>query len=93
MQELARASVLAMDQELTAALASGQVLATSARLQRGDFEGFHGQALAANAGGSRQTALLREDGQQLFNAALPFGQPITRWRVRWPHRATSGWWR
>jgi hypothetical protein len=43
MQELARASVLAMDQELTAALAAGQVLSTSARLRHGDFEAFMGR--------------------------------------------------
>ncbi len=76
MQELARASVLAMDQELTAAIAAGRALATSARLRQGDFEGFHAQARAANAGTIRQTALLREDGQQLFNTVLLFGQPI-----------------
>jgi signal transduction histidine kinase len=76
MQELARASVLAMDQELTAALATGQALATSARLQKGDFEGFHAQALAANAGSSRNTAVVREDAQQLFNTVVPYGQAI-----------------
>ena len=76
MQELARASVLAMDQELTAATAAGQALSTSARLTQGDFEGFYQQSRAANAGTHRQTAVLREDGQQLFNTALPFGQPI-----------------
>jgi signal transduction histidine kinase len=76
MQELARASVLAMDQELTAALASGQALSTSARMRRGDFEGFYGQSRAANAGTHRETAVLREDGQQLFNTVVPFGQAI-----------------
>jgi hypothetical protein len=88
MQELARASVLAMDQELTAAMAAGQALSTSARLKQGNFEGFYGQARAANAGTHRETAVLREDGQQLFNTALPFGQalapplPGTRPRVQ-----------
>ncbi|CAH0170824.1 Sensor protein TorS [Massilia sp. Bi118] len=76
MQELARASVLAMDQELTAAIASGQALATSARLKQGDFEYFYRQARSANAGTSRETAVLREDGQQLFNTVVPYGQPI-----------------
>jgi signal transduction histidine kinase len=76
MQELARASVLAMDQELTAAVAAGQALSTSARLRRGDFEAFYGQARAANAGTRRETAVLREDGQQLLNTVLPFGQAI-----------------
>jgi signal transduction histidine kinase len=76
MQELARASVLAMDQELTAALASSRALATSARLQEGDFKGFYERARVSNAGTSQHTAVLREDGQQLFNTAMPFGQPI-----------------
>jgi signal transduction histidine kinase/CheY-like chemotaxis protein len=65
-----------MDQELTAALAAGQVLSTSARLRHGDFEAFYGQAIAANAGSKRHTAVLREDGQQLFNTVVPFGQPV-----------------
>jgi len=76
MQELARTSVLAMDQELTAAIATGRTLATSARLRSGDFEAFYAQARMANAGSTRQTAVLREDGQQLFNTVVPFGQPI-----------------
>jgi signal transduction histidine kinase len=76
MQELARASVLAMDQELTAAIAAGQALSTSARLTQGDFEGFYAQSRAANAGTHRETAVLREDGQQLFNTEVPFGQAI-----------------
>ena len=76
MQELARATVLSMDQEITAAVASAQVLATSARLRRGDLGGFYGQALAANAGSVRQTALLRPDGQQILTTYLPFGAPV-----------------
>jgi signal transduction histidine kinase len=75
MQELARASVLAMDQELTAAIAAGQALSTSTRLQEGDFASFYTQAQAANAGSARQTAVLLEDGRQLFNTAIPYGQP------------------
>jgi hypothetical protein len=76
MQELARATVLAMDQELTAAVASGQALATSVALHRGDFPTFYDQARAANAGSPRHTALLRPDAQQLFNTVLPYGEPI-----------------
>ena len=76
MQELARATVLAMDQELTAAIASGQALATSVALNRGDFPTFYAQARAANAGSPRHTALLRPDAQQLFNTVLPYGEAI-----------------
>jgi signal transduction histidine kinase/CheY-like chemotaxis protein len=88
MQELARATVLAMDQELTAAAASGQALATSMALYRGDFETFYAQARAANAGSPRNTALLRPDAQQMFNTVLPYGDAIreptalSRQRVR-----------
>jgi signal transduction histidine kinase len=76
MQELARAAVLAMDQELTAAIASAQALSTSIALHRGEFEVFYNQARAANAGSARNTALLRPDAQQLFNTVLPFGAAI-----------------
>ena len=88
MQELARATVLAMDQELTAAIASGRALSTSMALYRGDFDSFYGQARAANADGPRNTALLRADAQQMFNTILPYGEPIreptaaSRQRVR-----------
>jgi signal transduction histidine kinase/CheY-like chemotaxis protein len=75
MQELARATVLAMDQELTAAIASAQALSTSMALRRGDIETFYRQARAANAGSARNTALLRPDAQQLFNTLQPYGTP------------------
>jgi signal transduction histidine kinase len=75
MQQLARATVLAMDQELTAAIASAQALSTSMALGRGDVETFYRQARAANAGSARNTALLRPDAQQLFNTAQPYGTP------------------
>src|SRR5438067_8278500 len=76
MQEMARATVLTMDQEITAALGSAQALSTSALLARGDLAAFYGQVRAANAGSQRNSALLRDDGQQLFNTIVPFGTPI-----------------
>ncbi len=88
MQELARATVLTMDQELTAALASGQALTTSMSLFRGDFATFYSQAQGANAGSARHTVLLRADGTQVFNTARPYGVPsaeptaATRQQVR-----------
>lgn len=88
MQELARATVLAMDRELTAAVASGQALATSIPLRRGEFQSFYEQARTANAGSARNTALLRADAQQMFNTVLPYGEsireptPDSRRRVR-----------
>jgi signal transduction histidine kinase len=88
MQELARATVLTMDRELTAALASGQALTTSLALSRGDYATFYSQAARANAGSARHTVLLRADGTQVFNTSRPFGtvaaEPTadTRLRVR-----------
>ncbi|WP_051971587.1 ATP-binding protein [Massilia sp. 9096] len=76
MQEMARATVLTMDQEITAALASAQALSTSALLAHGDFEGFYAQARAADAGSKRHTALLRADARQVFTTLLPYGAPI-----------------
>jgi signal transduction histidine kinase len=88
MQELARATVLTMDQELTAALASGQALTTSLSLFRGDFATFYSQASTANAGSRRHTVLLRADGEEVFNTVRPYGAAVaepsaaTRLRVR-----------
>jgi len=76
MQEMARATVLTMDQEITAALAGAKALSTSSVLARGDIAGFHAQARSANAGTARQAALLDADGQQLMNTAVPYGTPI-----------------
>jgi signal transduction histidine kinase len=97
MQELARATVLTMDQELTAALASGQALTTSMALFRGDFATFYSQASNANAGSGRHTALLRADGGEVFNTVRPYGtatgepSAATRQRVRSVlDRATPG---
>ena len=88
MQELARATVLTMDREMTAALVSGQVLTTSLYLFRGDFATFYSQASNANAGSARHTILLRADGEQVFNTVRPYGAaagdppPAIRTRVR-----------
>ena len=88
MQELARATVLTMDREMTAALASGQALATSMNLFRGDFATFYTQAGNANAGSPRHTLLLRADGEQVFNTVRPYGAvagdppPAVRTEVR-----------
>src|SRR6059058_1590779 len=72
MQELARATVLSMDQEITAAQASAQALSTSSLLTHGDFAGFDAQSRAADAGSVRRSALLDADGRQLLNTAVPY---------------------
>jgi len=88
MQELARASVNAMDREMTFAMATARTLQTSRNLDEGNFEGFYAQANAANAGRDTHAALLDERGQQIFNTVRPWGtripapNPAARERVR-----------
>jgi signal transduction histidine kinase/ActR/RegA family two-component response regulator len=77
MQELARATVLIMDQELTVAMAAAQSLGTSPSLARGDFAEFYQQAKNANAGRVTNVALIDEHGQQLFNTIAPYGTRIS----------------
>ncbi|MCC2971876.1 ATP-binding protein [Massilia sp. IC2-476] len=76
MQELARASVNAMDREMTFAMATARTLQTSRNLKEGKFEGFYGQAVDANTGRDTHTALLDERGQQVFNTVRPYGTSI-----------------
>ena len=76
MEELARASVLVMDQEMLLARATAQTLAAAPSLARGDFAAFYEQARSANAGRAMHTALISEDGQQLFNTVKPYGTAI-----------------
>lgn len=76
MHELARTTVLAVDQELVYSAATARALSTSHRLNTEDFPGFYNQLKLANAGRGIEAALLDESGQQLFNTALEFGAPI-----------------
>ena len=76
MHELARATVLAVDQELSLGIATAQTLATSARLAKEDFAGFYRQAKTANAGRQSNTTLIDEDGRQIFNTITAFGTLI-----------------
>lgn len=76
MRELARATVLSVDKEFTYGLAAAQTLSTSVLLANGDFEGFYKQAVAANRTKDIYTALIDENGQQVFNTVIPFGEKI-----------------
>lgn len=95
MHELARATVLAVDQEITYSLATAKALSTSQRLADGDFLGFYLQATAANAGRQNYTALINGDGEQIFNTITRFGAPTkapeaeNRERVRTAIRKNS----
>lgn len=76
MRELARASAMAMDQDLVYAAATVRTLATSNRLANEDFPAFYSQTKAAGGGRAVHGALLDQDGQQIFNTIVPFGTAI-----------------
>ena len=76
MEELARATILLMDQEMSFAKATAQTLGTSRILAQGNFADFYAQARSANLGRAMHTALIGENGQQLFNTVRPYGAPI-----------------
>jgi signal transduction histidine kinase/ActR/RegA family two-component response regulator len=76
MHELARATVLAMDQEMTYAIATVRTLATSQRLANRNLAGFYQQAMRANSGGYFNTTLIDEQGQQVMNTIVPFGRAL-----------------
>lgn len=76
MQELARASVNAIDREMTFAMATAQALQTSRNLREGRFDAFYEQARVSNSGRAIQAALIEESGQQVFNTVRPFGTHI-----------------
>jgi two-component sensor histidine kinase len=75
---LARGLALAVEGELRSRTAMLQVLALSPSLAAGDLATFRAQAeaaLAQQAPGAN-ILLLREDGQQLLNTAIPPGEPL-----------------
>lgn len=76
--ELARSLSLRVEQELRAHIAILQVLALSPALKTGDFDSFRTQAeaLAAQQFPGSNILLLRADGQQLMNTAVPLGAPL-----------------
>lgn len=80
--QLARALSLVVEGELRARMAALRVLALSPALRTGDFAAFRAEAEASLAQQFPRATilLLREDGQQLVNTALPAGAapPIRR---------------
>lgn len=66
-----------IDTELAASQNALQVFATSPSLQGQDFSVMHAQASQVLALGSMNNiALIARGGQQMFNTAQPFGQPL-----------------
>ena len=72
MHEVARSTMLAIDQEMAVASAISTTLATSHRLKDGDFPAFYEIAIATNKGKNTHTSLLDNTGLQLFNTRFPY---------------------
>jgi signal transduction histidine kinase len=76
--QIAQSITVAIDRDLTGLFAALDVLATSAYVERGDFEGFQAQAERALADRGIATVVYRLDGQQLANVLIPWGQPLPK---------------
>ncbi|CAH2605918.1 Histidine kinase (plasmid) [Rhodovastum atsumiense] len=77
-QSMARGIALAVEGELRAHIAATEVLAESSHLAAGDLGAFRAQAEAVRArlDPGANITLLREDGQQVMNLAVPPGAPL-----------------
>jgi signal transduction histidine kinase/ActR/RegA family two-component response regulator len=76
MQELARATLLIMDKEMSVSMATARALSSSRSLVEGNFEEFYQQAKQASDGRDVHLALIDESGQQLLNTAIEFGTQV-----------------
>lgn len=76
--DLARVLALAVEGELGTRIAILEVLAGSHPLAAGDLDTFRAQAevVLGRQGPSASIALLRQDGQQVMNTAVPPGAPL-----------------
>lgn len=78
LQETARATVLAVDRELSIAEARARVLSSAVSLADNKLEAFHQRASASNVGSRSWTVLIDESGQQLVNTLVPYGTTLPR---------------
>jgi len=76
LHETARATALTVDRELASSVAALELLARSPYLERGDLEAFYKHAALLNKHATSWTVLLDENGQQLINTAMPFGEKL-----------------
>ncbi|NEX59592.1 ATP-binding protein [Noviherbaspirillum galbum] len=76
MHELARATSLAVDGEMTRLDGVVRALATSRLLAAENFREFYGQAVAANVGRGTQMTLFNQGGQREFTTVIPYGKPL-----------------
>ncbi len=76
MRETARATSLIVDRELKSAQSALRVLATSGHLANGNWKEFYAQAKVANVPGGAWVVLYRENGEQIINTRVPFGEKL-----------------
>ena len=76
LHETARATALIVDRELASSAAALEQLGHSAYLKSGDLEGFYKQAMLLKRGTTSWTVLLDENGQQLINTSLAYGEKL-----------------
>jgi signal transduction histidine kinase/ActR/RegA family two-component response regulator len=80
LRNTARALALAVDREVSAAVTTLEVLATSEYLERGDLRAFYGVAARAvesqRADGWLTIVLTSADGEHLVNPVRPLGAPL-----------------
>ena len=76
LQETAQASALIIDRDLGASVAALKLLVKAPYLETGDLEGFFKLAKPLGNDGLSWTVLIDEEGQQLVNTRLPFGEAL-----------------
>ena len=73
----ARALAFALDQHVIGVQASLAALASSELIARSDFAAFHARAKDVQINNQASTiVLVRRDGQQIVNTAVPFGESL-----------------
>ena len=77
-RDIARQVTIGIDRDLNGMITTLQTLATSTRLQGGDYQGFYLQAARVKALLGADVVLRRSDGQQLMNTRLPWGTALPR---------------
>jgi hypothetical protein len=77
-EESARSARQELDAEIRRAQSVLRVLAYSQALDSGDYGRFYREALAANAGQGAWMILYDEEGQQLVNTRLAYGDPLPK---------------
>jgi signal transduction histidine kinase/ActR/RegA family two-component response regulator len=77
MRETANATALIIDREINGAMSAVNVLSTSMYIEQGAWKSFYDQAKVAAVEGS-WIILYGEDGYQIVNTRIAFGDPLLR---------------